>query len=111
MTARKQRFIHGVPELLILRLLSREERYGYDIVRAIRLVSGDVLKTGEGVIYPVLHELESSGKLASRKKKVSGRQRVYYRLTPRGRKHLDGLQSEWDAVVGAVDRVLRVADE
>ena len=51
-------FMSGVPELLVLRMLSAREMYGYEIVKAMRLVTGEAIGFGEGVIYPVLHALE-----------------------------------------------------
>ena len=39
-------FMNGVPELLILRLLEQEEMYGYEIVQAIALKSGQVVTPG-----------------------------------------------------------------
>ena len=34
-------FMTGVPELLLLRLLDQREMYGYELVKAIRLVTGE----------------------------------------------------------------------
>ena len=69
--------------------------YGYELVKSIRLVSGDAIKLGEGVVYPVLHGLERNGALKSKRKAVGGRTRVYYSLTAKGRKRLDKLQQDW----------------
>ena len=51
-------FMTGVPELLVLRMLADREMYGYEIVKAVRLVTAEAIGLGEGVIYPVLHGLE-----------------------------------------------------
>ena len=99
-------FINGVPELLILRLLSRQPMYGYEIVQAIRLASGDVLSFGEGCVYPVLHRLEAEGKLAARREQAAGRSRVVYRLTPAGRARLQAAAARWAEVAAAVGRAL-----
>lgn len=99
-------FMSGVPELLLLRLLAQREMYGYELVRAIRLVTGDAITLGEGVIYPVLHGLEKNGALKSRRKAVDGRTRVYYTLTPKGRTRLDRLQGEWQRVQGGITAAL-----
>ena len=60
-------FLTGVPELLVLRMLSGREMYGYEIVKAMRLVTGEAIGFGEGVIYPVLHALEEGGALKARR--------------------------------------------
>ena len=43
-------FLTGVPELLALRMLSGREMYGYEIVKAMRLVTREAIGFGEGVI-------------------------------------------------------------
>ena len=60
----------GVPELLVLRLLARQEMYGYEIVRAVKLVTAEAISLGEGVIYPVLHGPEKAGALKAKRKPV-----------------------------------------
>lgn len=99
-------FMSGVPELLVLRLLVRQEMYGYEIVRAVKLVTGEAISLGEGVIYPVLHGLEKSGALKAKRKPVNGRTRVYYSLTPKGHNRFAKLTSEWDRISGGIDAAL-----
>jgi PadR family transcriptional regulator PadR len=99
-------FMSGIPELLLLRLLDQKEMYGYELVRSIRTVTDDAISLGEGVIYPVLHGLERSGALKSRRKPVSGRTRVYYSLTAKGRRRLDTLQDEWRRIKQGVTNAL-----
>src|SRR5579863_8269592 len=88
-------FMNGVPELLILRLLQRQEMYGYEIVQAIRSQSNEVITVGEGVVYPVLHGLEREKALKSRRKTINGRSLVYYSITRSGSRRLAGLSSDW----------------
>ncbi|MEO0574294.1 MAG: PadR family transcriptional regulator [Pseudomonadota bacterium] len=92
----------GVPELLLLRLLSREQMYGYQLVRQVQLVTGEAISLGEGVIYPMLHGLEKSGYLSAERKQVGARSRVYYSATPKGGKRLETLEKEWQRISGAV---------
>jgi PadR family transcriptional regulator PadR len=99
-------FMSGVPELLLLRLLEQREMYGYELVKAIKLKTGEAISLGEGVIYPVLHSLERGGALRSRRKKVAGRTRVYYSLNAKGRKRLDRLQSEWMRIQSGISTAL-----
>lgn len=99
-------FMTGVPELLILRLLDRNEMYGYELVKAIRLVTDEVVSLGEGVVYPALHALERSGMLRSSRKPVGKRTRVYYKLTAKGRKRLDELTRDWRRISAGVDLAL-----
>ncbi len=96
----------GVPELLVLRLLTSREMYGYEIVKAVRLVTSEAIGLGEGVIYPVLHWLEETGALKAKRKAVNGRERVYYSVTTKGRKRLEHLSNEWQRVSSGINSAL-----
>jgi PadR family transcriptional regulator PadR len=99
-------FLNGVPELLMLELLSRRPMYGYELVQAIKDESSGQLVFGEGCIYPLLHKLEARGDLASRRVDVGGRSRVVYRITPTGSKQRAESLAKWSDVVAAVGRIL-----
>lgn len=99
-------FLNGVPELLILQLLSTQPAYGYQLVQAIR-GAGEEFQFGEGCIYPVLHRLESDRLVTSHRETVSGRSRVVYRITASGKKRLGESARTWAAIAEAVERVLR----
>jgi PadR family transcriptional regulator, regulatory protein PadR len=99
-------FMTGVPEILLLRLLADREMYGYELVQAIEAATGEAIKLGEGVVYPLLHALEESGALRSRRKAVNGRTRVYYSVTAAGKKRLASVIRDWDRITRAVARVL-----
>jgi PadR family transcriptional regulator PadR len=100
-------FLNGVPELLVLELLSRRPMYGYELVQTIRDESGGALAFGEGCIYPLLHKLEARGDLASRRIDFGGRSRVVYRVTPKGGKQRAASLAQWSEVVAAVGRILQ----
>lgn len=99
-------FLSGVPEILILRLVSDREMYGYEIVQAIEVESESAIVLGEGVVYPVLHALELRGLLKARRRPVNGRTRVYYSVTRAGRKRLCDVAGEWTRITSAVLRIL-----
>jgi PadR family transcriptional regulator, regulatory protein PadR len=99
-------FMSGVPELLVLRVLSRGEMYGYELVKTIRIVTGDAISLGEGVVYPSLYSLEQRGALKSRRKVVNGRSRVYYSITPKGQRRLEDLTSEWQRITDGISTAL-----
>jgi len=102
-------FMTGVPELLVLRLLSEREMYGYELVQAIESSTGEAIKVGEGVVYPILHALEEQGCLTARRKAVEGRMRIYYTATATGKKRLSALTGEWQRITNAVADVVRGA--
>jgi PadR family transcriptional regulator PadR len=99
-------FMAGVPELMILRLLQQRAMYGYELVQAIRVQTGDVVSLGEGAVYTVLHALERDGALRSRRKAVQGRSRVYYSLTARGLRRYGELAQTWMALAKAIQSVI-----
>jgi PadR family transcriptional regulator PadR len=100
-------FLNGVPELLLLELLSRRPMYGYELVQAIKDESSGTLEFGEGCIYPLLHKLEARGDLSSRRLDVGGRSRVVYRVTPKGTKQRAASMAQWSTVAEAVGRILQ----
>jgi PadR family transcriptional regulator PadR len=91
--SRDPSLVAGVPEALLLRLLAEREMDGYELARAIRVVSSEALDAGEGILYPALHALEARRLLSSRPLQYGGRARVCYRVSPRGARRLAVLQA------------------
>jgi PadR family transcriptional regulator PadR len=106
MSERNPALMSGIPELVVLRLLTEREMYGYQVARALRVVSEGALNLGEGVLYPALHAMEARGLLRSRSQPAGGRTRIYYRVTPKGRRRLEQLTYGWRRVSQGVERVL-----
>lgn len=100
-------FLNGVPELLILSLLSRRPMYGYELIQAIRLATGGTLEFGEGCVYPILHRLEADGLLGSKRELVGGRNRVIYRVTSKGAKQLASTTTTWQQIVQTISQALQ----
>lgn len=101
-------FMSGVPELLVLKILQKQELYGYELLKEIRQQTGEVIVLAEGVVYPSLHGLERRGLLRSKKKKVDARIRVYYSLTAKGKLRLKVLTQEWNKISTAINTCLGV---
>jgi PadR family transcriptional regulator PadR len=79
----------GVLELCILRIVSHEASYGYEIV----------------TVYPLLRRLKAERHLDTfTVDSPAGPPRQYYRVTGQGQRRLAALEIEWDAMVHAVDR-------
>ena len=92
----------GTLQYCVLALLADEERYGFDLVRALAEVDGMV--TSEGTIYPLLSRLRRDGLVESTwQESPSGPPRRYYRLTDAGRSALEGFKLEWRRFRDAVD--------
>ena len=99
-------FLNGIPELLVLHLLSAKPMYGYELVQAIRQSTGGRLEFGEGCIYSILHKLEADHALTSRRDLVDGRSRVIYSLAPKGRKRFSESFCAWKEIVVAVTQAV-----
>jgi PadR family transcriptional regulator, regulatory protein PadR len=104
-------FMTGVPEILVLRLLADREMYGYELVQAIQTATGEAIRLGEGVVYPMLHALEQRGYLRARRKVFSGRTRVYYTVTTTGKRRLGAVVRDWNRIAQAVSQVLEGASD
>ena len=92
----------GTLQYCVLALLAEEERYGFDLVRA--LAEADGMVTSEGTIYPLLSRLRRDGLVESTwQESRSGPPRRYYRLTESGRAALEAFKREWDRFRDAVD--------
>ena len=112
MTERKTNpaFLNGVPEMLILQLLSRRAMHGYELVQTIRAATREGLEFGEGCVYPILHRLESQCLLKASRESVGGRNRVVYRVTAKGKSQLAETISSWQQVVTSINYALQGGD-
>lgn len=102
--------LQGTLDLLILQTLVIGTAHGHTIAHAIEKQSNDVLQVEHGSLYPALHRLEDKKWIASFWGTSENNRRArYYRLTPAGRRQLAHQTSRWEALVSAVNRVLRPA--
>ena len=102
--------VQGTLDMLILQTLVAGPAHGHTIAHVIEHGSEEVLQVEHGSLYPALHRLEDRGWIASFWGTSENNRRArYYRLTPAGRKQLTEQTHRWDAIVRAVNRVLRPA--
>jgi DNA-binding PadR family transcriptional regulator len=52
-------------EMLVLKLLSDREMYGYEIIQIVNERTNGEFNWKEGTLYPVLHRLEGKGCVAT----------------------------------------------
>lgn len=65
--------------MLLLSLLDQQDRYGYEMIEALRQRSNQVFDLKAGTLYPLLHTLEAQGWVTSYDGgTVDGRVRRYY---------------------------------
>lgn len=97
--------LKGILSMLLLRLLSQEEDYGYSVVLRLQNLGLDDL--AEGSVYPALTRLEGRGLLSTRLvPSRSGPARKYYRPTESGLVELERAADAWVALSGSVNRMM-----
>lgn len=99
--------LDGNVETLLLATLADQPSYGYQIVADLNQRAPDLLRMGEGTVYPVLHRLEERGLItATWRTGQTGRPRKYYKLTPRGRRALEENRRQWHGLTRVMQAVL-----
>lgn len=94
----EQQMKKGVLEMLVLRLLSEQEKYGYQLISELKERSGGMLLLKEGTLYPILYRLEDEGLVVSRWSEPRGKEvsRKYYAVTEKGIAVLAQLGALWE---------------
>src|SRR5215467_3023205 len=109
-TERSSGVLQGTLDMLVLKVLARGPRHGYDIAEHLLAWSGDVLRVEEGALYPALHRLELRGLLASEwGVSTNNRRAKYYWLTAAGRKRLVAESEHWTDMSAAIARIMQTA--
>ncbi|MGH9357900.1 MAG: PadR family transcriptional regulator, partial [Terriglobia bacterium] len=101
----------GTLYLMILKTLARgREMHGFEIANSIRQLSEDVLQVEEGSLYPALQRMLIKGWVTAKWGATAGNRRArYYKLTTAGRKQLQVELSQFERVIGAIQRVIQTA--
>ena len=101
----------GTLDLLILKITALGPVHGYAIAQRLHEVSREVVQVPQGSLYPALHRLENRGFLSSDWKATeTGREAKFYRLTRKGRIHLDAESASWQRLTEAVARILKLSE-
>ena len=93
----EQQMKKGVLEMLVLKQLEQEEKYGYQLISQLRDKSSEMFTLKEGTLYPILYRLEDDGLVVSRWSQPEGREvsRKYYAITEAGNEGLKELKELW----------------
>lgn len=100
--------LSGNTTMLLLKLLSEKDMYGYEMIDTLRKRSENVFELKAGTLYPLLHGLEERRALISYEKEAGGKVRRYYSLTSEGKKYLEQKLCEWHTYADAVANVLAI---
>jgi transcriptional regulator len=111
MTTPKSNLPQGTLDLLVLKIVALGPLHGYGIGQRLQQISRDVVQVQQGTLYPALHRLENRGLLAADwKASETGREAKFYRLTRKGRAHLESETAGWHRLADAVGHILRTAE-
>jgi len=96
----------GVLEMCILIQLSRQDMYGYEIMKIIQDVFPEVY---DGSIYTILRRIKGEGYTETYMKDVpsGGPSRKYYRITALGREYCDRVITEWEKMTKSVEKLMK----
>jgi len=101
----------GTLDLLVLKIIALGPVHGYGIAQRLQQVSRDVVQVPQGSLYPALHRLENRGLLtADWKETDTGREAKYYRLTRKGRAHLESETASWQRLTQAIGVILKLSE-
>ena len=98
----------GVLEMLVLKLLEKEEKYGYQIISELKEKSNQRFLLKEGTLYPILYRLEDDKYVESRWSEATGKKvpRKYYVITEEGRKALKQIEDLWRDISCSVAMIM-----
>ena len=106
----KNELLKGTLDMLVLQTLSLQPLHGYGIAQQIEALSEDALRVEQGSLYPALERLQKRGWITSKwGESPTGRRARYYTITAAGRRQLGNEITSFDAMLVAINRVLRRA--
>ena len=99
----------GVLDMLVLKLLENQSKYGYQLINELREKSEDIFILKEGTLYPILYRLEDDQLIESRWSDPEGKRvpRKYYMITEKGSQALSEITEIWEKISSGIDFIMR----
>ncbi len=99
--------LRGYTDAVILRRLSGEDGYGYQISKEVANISGGRLELKEATLYTAFRRLEGAGYIRSYwGDETIGARRRYYSITEEGRKKLSEEVDAWHETRAVLNRLM-----
>lgn len=99
--------IRGHIDTIVLRLLSEQDRYGYEVYKEVLARSDGSYELKEPSLYSAFRRLESQGFISAYWGEESqGGRRKYYAITPTGRDYCARSRAEWQAIKRILDKLI-----
>ena len=90
----------GISELSLLWMISKQEAYGYELLKKMQEVLPD---QQERTTYAIIKRLHANEQIALfAKETVAGPTRNYYRITKKGEAYLAKLLSDWHDIIHVI---------
>ena len=94
-------------EMLLLKIISEGDCYGYQIVQTLDKISNGTIHIAEGTMYPILYRLLDEGLISDEKRLVGKRQtRIYYHIEDKGITHMQKLYEEYLIMINSIERIM-----
>lgn len=99
----------GVLDMLVLKLLEKDQKYGYQLISELKEKSGEMFVLKEGTLYPILYRLEDDGLVESCWSGPKGKQmaRKYYQITEQGKAALGEIRELWMKMSDGIRRIMQ----
>ncbi len=98
--------LKGTLEGCILKVISYNETYGYEISQVLQEYGFQDIS--EGTIYPLLLRLEKNGLVTTQSRESPlGPKRKYFRISPLGEMTLESFFSNWKELENAVNQLFQ----
>ncbi len=85
----------GLLEVCVLKILTKGDSYGYQIVKDI----SEVIEISESTLYPILKRLEQNDCLEVYSVEHNGRLRKYFKIKAKGHEKIKEFVVEWEKVM------------
>jgi len=98
-------------EILILSILSRGKRHGYELALEMEEASVGYFRFNHGTLYPILHKLEKDGFIRGQwQQEGAKRKRRTYTITGKGKKYYSEQSVNWKQFFDALFAIIGEQD-
>ena len=97
----------GVIDIVILKLLSKQDMYGYQIKQMIEETCNHKIEIKMGSLYGPLYRMEKKNMISSRKELAGEKRfRMYYHIENGGKEYLDYALNRFNEIYDCFNNIL-----